>query len=82
MYLGKKVSPDRLDFTNFILIDKPFSWKEDFKEIHLKFSLVEFKDYRFNEKNKLILKNPQYIIHFNASEKKYLEDLLNKIPRE
>ncbi len=82
MYLGERISPNRLEVDNLILVDKPFLFKERFKEIVLNFSLIQFKEYRFNEKNKLILNPPyDYVHNFTCGEKEYLEELLKKIPK-
>lgn len=83
MYLGEKTSSDRLDNDNFILVDKPFLLNDGFKKIVLDFSLIQFKEYKFNEKNKLILIPPyENIYNLKTWEKEYLEELLKKIPKE
>jgi len=83
MYLGERISPDRLGADNLILVEKPLLLKERFKEIILDFSLIKFKKYRFNEKGKLILIPPyENIYNFKPGEKEYLEELLKKIPKE
>lgn len=83
LYLGEIISPDRLEINNLILVDKPLLLNERFKETLLDFSLIKFKEYKFNEKNKLILIPPYEIIYnFKVGERGYLEELLKKIPKE
>jgi hypothetical protein len=82
LYLGEKISPDRLNKSHLVLVNKPYSFKENNKDISNSFSLIRFKDYRFNEKNKLILKNMHYLKNFTKGEKSYLEELLKNIPGE
>lgn len=79
MYLGEKISPDRLDVNKIILINKPYSYKEDNREFKRSFSLIKFKDYRFNERNKLILRNMHYLKNITRGERMYLEELVQKI---
>ena len=79
LYLGEKISKDRLEVNHIILVNRPYYSKEDNREIKREFSLIKFKDYRFNEKNKLILRNMHYLKNISNGEKFYLESLLGKI---
>jgi len=71
IYLGRRNPKSKFKTTNLILVNK--------RRPTYSFSLMGFKDYRFDEKNNLILKNPSYIFPFNKEEHSYLEKLLQKI---
>jgi hypothetical protein len=72
IYLGERAPRIKLKGKYLILVNKPSLF-----ELKCTFSLIRFKDYRFDDNNKLILKRMSYIKP-NHREINYLEELTQK----
>jgi len=77
IYLGERAPRTNLKSKYLVLVNKP----SIFDKPKCNFSLIRFKDYRFNEGDKMILKRMNYI----KPDRKhigYLEELLQKIKED